>query len=186
MQGNNIGIQPLDLNLPTSRNVFVLGDVFLQSFYTIFDQQHNRVGIANAYNVTHNAATYAIKNYYNTIQNNNHVPINNPTVFYNPPDVNTYLDDLKAMNYNQQAYTNSQPGLSSSSSSGHIGSFIDNIVESISTSSHTSLWKQHSNNNKHITTKQHTKKSLVDYTRNNQLQHDLYAARFGNHYTKQI
>ena len=41
-------ISPLNLLSYTGKEIFLLGDVFMQLFYTIFDRDYNRIGLARA------------------------------------------------------------------------------------------------------------------------------------------
>lgn len=43
-----IGIMPISLDSASGVDVFVLGDVFLKKFYTVFDQENKRVGFVTA------------------------------------------------------------------------------------------------------------------------------------------
>lgn len=42
-------ISPLTINQPRQENLFIIGDLFMQVFYSIFDRDNNRVGLAHAH-----------------------------------------------------------------------------------------------------------------------------------------
>lgn len=42
-------ISPLTINQPGQGNLFIIGDQFMQVFYSIFDRDHNLVGLAHAH-----------------------------------------------------------------------------------------------------------------------------------------
>lgn len=117
-QSNTLGIEPLDLNSPGGHYYsFILGDVFLQSVYSVFNQTSQTVMLSNPQPAA-TAALTTIPRYYNLLNTNNQtlgVPIQNPTVFWNPPDVSTYLSILPSYDVTQEAYS----GGSSSSGSGN-------------------------------------------------------------------
>lgn len=42
-------ISPLTINQPRQENLFIIGDLFMQVFYSIFDRDNNRVGLVHAH-----------------------------------------------------------------------------------------------------------------------------------------